>query len=81
MLDHIALKLDREGIKGREKSKRGEGGGGGVFLRGGKGGDKRKRKGQGGGGGGGLLFEEAIDRGTAILRGDTVSQKATHNSS
>ena len=34
-LDHIALQLDREGIKGREDGERGGGGGGvGLFERG-----------------------------------------------
>ena len=33
MLDHIALQLDRERIKGREDSERGEGGGGGAIIR------------------------------------------------
>ena len=33
-LDHIALQLNREGIKGREDGERGGGGGVGLFERG-----------------------------------------------
>ena len=76
MPDHIALKLDREGIKGREKSKRGERGGGGG------GGDySREAIFQIFPSNGGNYSREAIDQGTAIIRGNTVSKKATHNSS
>ena len=78
MPDHIALKLDREGIKGREKSKRGErrkgGGGGGAIIR-------ERRLFQIFPSNGGNYSREAIDQGTAIIRGNTVSKKATHNSS
>ena len=74
MPDHIALKLDREGIKGREKSKRGERGGGGAIIR-------ERRLFQIFPSNGGNYSREAIDQGTAIIRGNTVSKKATHNSS
>ena len=78
MPDHIALKLDREGIKGREKSKRGERGGGG----GGRDGDySREAIFQIFPSNGGNYSREEIDQGTAIIRGNTVSKKATHNSS
>ena len=73
MLDHIALKLDREGKKGREKSKRGERGGGGIF--------RGRRLFQIFPSNGGKYSREEIDQGTAIIRGNTVSKKATHNSS
>ena len=76
MPDHIALKLDREGIKGREKSKRGERGGGG------RDGDySREAIFQIFPSNGGNYSREEIDQGTAIIRGNTVSKKATHNSS
>ena len=55
MLDHITLKLDREGINGGEKSKRGEKGGGGLF----EGGDYFKYFGQMG----------AIIRGRRLIEG------------
>ena len=69
-MDHITLKLDREGINGGEKSKRGERGGG--IIRG-------RRLFQIFRSNGGNYSREAIDRGTAIIRGK--SQQATHNSS
>ena len=72
MPDHIALKLDREGIKGREKSKRGERGG--AIIR-------ERRLFQIFPSNGGNYSREAIDQGTAVIRGNTVSKKATHNSS
>ena len=75
MPDHIALKLDREGIKGREKSKRGERRkGGGAIIR-------ERRLFQIFPSNGSNYSREAIDQGTAIIRGNTVSKKATHNSS
>ena len=77
MPDHIALKLDREGIKGREKSKRGERGGGG----GGDGDYSREAIFQIFPSNGGNYSREAIDQWTAIIRANTVSKKATHNSS
>ena len=69
MLDQIPLKLDREGIKEREDDEKGSGvggrGGGSTIIRGRrlflifppKGGDYSR---------------EAIYRGTAIIRGNTV---------
>ena len=67
MLDQIPLKLDREGIKEREDDKKGCGGGGGgggdftggaiILIFPSKGGD---------------YWREAINRGTAIIQGNTV---------
>ena len=66
-------------MKGREKSKRGErgggGGGGGVAI------IRERRLFQIFPSKGGKYSREAIDQGTAIIRGNTVSKKATHNSS
>ena len=64
MLDRIALQFDMEGIKGKDDERR-------LFEIG----DSFKyfpRSG-GGGGGGGDDLREAINRGTAIIRGNTVT--------
>ena len=65
MLDRIALQFDMEGIKGKDDERR-------LFEIG----DSFKyfpRSGGGGGGGGGDYLGEAINRGTAIIRGNTVT--------
>ena len=65
MLDRIALQFDMEGIKGKDDERR-------LFEIG----DSFKyfpRSGGGGGGGGGDYLREAINRGTAIIRGNTVT--------
>ena len=65
LLDQIPLQLDREGMKEREDSERG--GGGGTIIRG-----RRlfqiflSKE-------GGDYSREAINRGTAVIRGNTVS--------
>ena len=66
MLDHIAFQLDREEIKGREDDERS---GGRLF----EGSDylkcfRQKR--------GGDYSREAINRGTAIIRGNTVFKES-----
>ena len=65
MLDQIPLKLDREGIKEREDDEKGCGGGGAAIIR-----ERRlflifPSK-------GGDYSREAINRGTAIIQGNTV---------
>ena len=65
MLDRIALQFDMEGIKGKDDERR-------LFEIG----DSFKyfpRSGGGWGGGGGDYLREAINRGTAIIRGNTVT--------
>ena len=61
MLDHIAIQLDREGIKGREDGER-RGGGYLKYFHQSGGGEDNSR--------------EAINRGTAIIRGNTVCKQS-----